>query len=189
MARVSSLNKNALPADLHSVWDAFTQGKKDFTNQASVLAHSPEAFRHLYGLVLAMRANSGLPERLIEIAVVTTSKLNECPYCVAHHAAALERTGLPPESIAAILEAEVPGFSETELLVRDYARLLVERPWGIRDSVYEDLRGHFSERQIIELTIRVGLCALFNKFNQSLDVAMEDGFGNEAENEAGKGKA
>lgn len=181
MARVTPLGKDVLPAELHPVWDAFTRGEKDFSNQASVLAHSPEAFRHLYGLVLAMRESSDLSERLIEIAVVTTSKLNECPYCVAHHQDALERTGLPAESIAAILEPDVPGFSATELLVRDYARLLVERPWGIRDAVHEDLRRHFSDRQIVELTVRVGLCTLFNKFNQALDVAMEDGFGNDAD--------
>lgn len=181
MARVTPLDKDVLPADLHPVWDAFTQGEKDFSNQAGVLAHSPEAFRHLYGLVLAMRESSDLTERLIEIAVVTTSRLNECPYCVAHHQAALERTGLPSESIAAILERDVPGFTATDLIVRDYARLLVERPWGIRDAIHEELRRHFSERQIVELTVRVGLCTLFNKFNQALDVAIEDGFGNTAD--------
>lgn len=176
MARVSPLGKDKLPAPLHDLWDEFTQGERDFTNQAGALAHSPENFAHLYGLVVAMRANSSLSERLVEIAVVTTSKLNECPYCVAHHSVALERTGLPAASVAAILEPNVPGFSAMELLVRDYARLLVERPWGIGDGFHDELRRHFSERQIVELTIRVGLCALFNTFNQALDIPMEESF-------------
>lgn len=174
MARVVPLSKDSLPTDLHDLWDQFTQGEKDFTNQAGALALSPDAFRHLYGLVVAMRGNASLPERLVEIAVVTTSRLNDCPYCVAHHAPALQRTGLSAQAVAAILDSEVPGFSAVEILVRDYARLLVERPWGIRDSFHDELRRHFSERQIVELTVRVGLCTLFNKFNQALEIAMED---------------
>ena len=37
-----------------------------------------------------------------------------------------------------------------------------------------DLKKHFSDRQIVELTIRIGLCILFNKLNQALEIGMED---------------
>lgn len=174
MARVGAISKDKLPHDLHDLWDQFSEGDKDFSNQVAVLAHSPGGFRHLYGLVNALRSEGSISERLVEIAVVTTSRLNECPYCVAHHSIALERTGLPAESIAAILEPEVPGFTREEHLVRDFARMIVERPWGIRDDFHEELRCHFNDRQIVELTIRVGLCTLFNKFNQVLDVPVEE---------------
>lgn len=174
MSRITPTDREALPAELKDLWDQFTAKERDFTNQARVLAHSPEAFKHLYGLVSDLRSNSGLSERLIEIAVVTTSKLNECPYCVAHHGTALQNTGLPTASVDSILEPEVPGFNETEHIVRDYAQLLVKRPWGIRDSIFEDLKRHFDERQIVELTVRVGLCALFNTFNQALEIPVEE---------------
>lgn len=176
MARVGAIGKEGLPVELHELWGQFSAGEKDFSNQAAVLAHSPGAFRHLYGLVNALRSEGSLSERLVEIAVVTTSRLNECPYCVAHHSVALERTGLPAESVSAILEPEVPGFSHEEHLVRDFARLIVERPWGILDDFHNDLQRHFTERQIVELTIRVGLCTLFNKFNQVMDIPVEDTF-------------
>jgi len=174
VTRVNPLGKEALPDDLHKLWDDFTGSDRNFTNQAEVLAHSPQAFRHLYGLVAALRSNSGLSDRLIEIAVVTTSKLNECPYCVAHHEHALHKTGLSAQSIKAILEPEVPGFSDVELAVRDYAKLVVERSWGIAQSFHDRLRQHFNEQQVVELTVRIGLCILFNKFNQALDIPVED---------------
>ena len=53
--------------------------------------------------------------------------------------------GVDPETIDRILEPDPPGLSDVEKLVRDYAVLVTERAWGIRDQVFEDLRKHFSE--------------------------------------------
>lgn len=175
MARIRECGRESLPGELHPLWDAFTSGPDDFSNQARVLANSPDAFRHLYGLVAAWRDSGTLSRRIIEIAVVTVSRLNECPYCVGHHSAALVQTGLPAESAEKILEPQVPGLSEEELLVRDYARLVTERAWGIPESVFDRLRKHFDDRQILELTVRIGLCGLFNRLNQALEIEMEDG--------------
>lgn len=175
MARVSELDPAALPDDLQPLWSAFTNDKRDFTNQARVLAHSPDAFRHLYGLIESLRASGSLPPRLVEIAVVTASRVNACPYCVGHHGAALVSHGLSPEVVERILEPDVPGLTQKERLVRDYARLLCERAWGIGDRVFAELAEHFSDREIVELTIRVGLCTLFNRFNQALQIDTEEG--------------
>lgn len=174
MARVRELDQADTPEDLQPLWAAFTTGNRDFTNQARVLAHSPEAFRHLYGLIEALRSSSSLPPRLIEVAVVTASKVNACPYCVGHHGAALASHGLSPETIEQILEADVPGLTQQERLVRDYARLLCERAWGIGDRIFAELKQHFSDREIVELTVRVGLCTLFNRFNQALQIDAEE---------------
>ena len=174
MARIEGLGREALPANLSLLYRRFTAKDHDFTNQADVLAHSPAAFRHLYGLVEALKQDSTLPQRLIEIAVVTTSAVNACPYCVGHHATALIAQGLSAQTVAGILDDEPPGLTDKERLVRDYARLVTERAWGIRDHVIQELRRHFSDREIVELTVRVGLCGLFNKFNQALDINVEE---------------
>lgn len=175
MARVAGLERESLPADLLGLWDAFTCDGQDFTNQARVLARSPAAFRHLYGLIDDWRRSARLPRRLVEIAVVTTSRLNACPYCVGHHGATLTGLGLAAETVERILEPDVPGLEPRERLVRDYARLLVERPWGIRESVFRELHDEFSDEEIVELTVRIGLCSLFNTLNQALEIDMEEG--------------
>ena len=36
------------------------------------------------------------------------------------------------------------------------------------------LREHFSEAQIVELTLRITLCGFFNKFNDALQVEEEE---------------
>lgn len=173
MARVPYVAEAGLPADLRPLYRKFAHEYGNFGNQASVLGHSPVVFRHLYGLTAAMREDSALPRRLVEIAVVTTSAVNGCKYCVGHHGPVLKNLGLPAETVDRILEPEVPGLDETERLVRDYAKLVTERAWGIRDQVFDALRRHFSDRQIVELTVRIGLCGLFNKLNDALQVEFE----------------
>jgi alkylhydroperoxidase family enzyme len=39
--------------------------------------------------------------------------------------------------------------------------------------LFDRLRQHFSEAQIVELTLRVTLCGFFNKFNDALQIEEE----------------
>src|SRR5512134_169291 len=173
MARVPCVPEAELPADLHPLYHRFAHEYGSFGNQAGVLGHSPMVFRYLYGLTAAMREEGALPPRLVEIAVVATSAVNGCKYCIRHHGPVLRNMGLPAETVDRILDPEVPGLDEVERLVRDYAKLVTERPWGIRDQVFDALRKHFTDRQIVELTVRIGLCGLFNKLNDALQVEFE----------------
>jgi uncharacterized peroxidase-related enzyme len=115
-----------------------------------------------------------LPKRYLEIALVVVSKLNECTYCVAHHAPRLVEQGLPAETVAKILEPDCPGLDEVDRLVRDYAVQVTEKPQMMRDAIFEQLKHHFSEEQIVELTLRTALCGFFNRFNDALQIEMED---------------
>ncbi|HSD42118.1 MAG TPA: carboxymuconolactone decarboxylase family protein [Burkholderiales bacterium] len=173
MARVPCVPEAELPADLHPLYHRFAHEYGSFGNQTGVLGHSPMVFRYLYGLTAAMREEGALPPRLVEIAVVATSAVNGCKYCIGHHGPVLRNMGLPAETVDRILDPEVPGLDEVERLVRDYAKLVTERPWGIRDQVFDALRKHFTDRQIVELTVRIGLCGLFNKLNDALQVEFE----------------
>ena len=175
MARVPEVPIEALAEDLRPIYAAFCGSYGNFANQMKVLAHSPAAVRHLGGLMLDWRREGNLTRRVVEVAVVTVSRVNRCPYCVAHHGPVLVDLGLPAEAVEAILEPQPPGFGPEDLLVRDYARLVIERPWGIRDRVFESLRETFSDAQIVELTLRISMCNLFNQLNEAMQIAVEDG--------------
>ena len=41
--------------------------------------------------------------------------------------------------------------------------------------MFEQLKEHFSEEQIVELTLRTALCGFFNRFNDVLQIELEDG--------------
>ena len=42
------------------------------------------------------------------------------------------------------------------------------------DIQFDGLRIHFNETQLVELTFRITLCTFFNKFNDVMQLYMED---------------
>lgn len=175
MARVRDIAAHEVPTDVRPIYDRFVQDYGPFMNQVKVFAHRPPALKHIMGLLLDLYDEELLPKRYLEIALVVVSKLNECTYCVSHHTPRLVDHGFSPETVAAILKPEVPEFDEVDLLVRDYAVLVTNTPQRIRDKVFSQLARHFSEEQIVELTLRISLCGFFNRFNDALMIDIEDG--------------
>lgn len=175
MARVRDISIDEVPEDVRPIYQRFASEYGPFLNQVKVFAHRPPALRHIMGLLLELADEQILPKRHLEIALVVVSKLNECTYCVAHHAPRLIEQGLDPASVDAILDDQVPGFDDVDMLVRDYAVQVTNNFQYIRDGMFERLREHFTEEQIVELTLRTALCGFFNRFNDAMQIEMEDG--------------
>jgi len=175
MARVRDVAIDEVPPELRGVYKRFAEDYGPFLNQVKVFAHRPPALEHIMGLLLDLADDALLSKRHLEIALVVVSKLNACEYCVAHHAPRLREQGLSADSVARILEPDCPGLDEVDRLVRDYAVQVTEKPQYLRDAMFEQLRQHFSEEQIVELTLRTALCGFFNRFNDALQIDMEDG--------------
>ncbi len=186
MARVRDVSIEEVPEDLRPIYRAFADSYGPFLNQVKIFAHRPPALRHLMAMLMEMADEAVLPKRYLEIAVVTVSRLNECAYCVAHHTPRLIEQGLAPETAARILEPDCPGLDEGDRLVRDYAVQVTTRPQMIRDQIFTQLHAHFTEEQIVELTLRTALCGFFNRFNEALQIGMEDGVMDDMLSKGGK---
>ena len=169
MARVSDVPPEAVPADVRDIYLKFAGGYGAFRDQVGVFAHVPAAVRHLMGMLLELREQKNVPYRYIELAVVVVSKLNECHYCVAHHKPLLMVEGLSAAGIDRILDyAAHPELDEIDKLVIEYTIAVTNTPQRIRDAMFERLRAHFTEAQLVELTLRIALCGFFNRFNDAL---------------------
>ena len=174
MARVRDVELDEVADDVKPIYRRYASDYGPFLNQVKVFAHRPPALKHIMGLLLDLADEALLDKRYLEIALVVVSKLNECDYCVVHHAPRLVEQGLDRETIDRILEPDCPGLSEVERLVRDYAVQVTEKPQYMRDAIFEQLKRHFSEAEIVELTLRIALCGFFNRFNDALQIGVED---------------
>ena len=161
--------------NVRQVYQRFSDDYGPFLNQVKVFAHRPAAVKQLLGIVLDFADKGCLSKRYLEIVLVVVSKLNECTYCVAHHTPRLIAQGLPPKTIAEILEPDCPGLDPVDRMVRDFAVQVTNDPGQIRDSTFDELKQHFSEEQLVELTLRTALCGFFNRFNDALQIGIEDG--------------
>ncbi|MEI7711408.1 MAG: carboxymuconolactone decarboxylase family protein [Rhodospirillales bacterium] len=174
MARVRSIPSSELPADLAAIYDRFTGSYGPFANQAAVFAHVPAALRHLMSMLMELREAGTLPKRYLELAIVVVSRLNECDYCVAHHKPFLAIEGISPDGIDAVMEWQNhPELTDVDKLVVEYTVAAWTDPHKLRERMFERLRMHFTEAQIVELTFRLTLCGFFNKFNDALGIEEE----------------
>jgi uncharacterized peroxidase-related enzyme len=174
MARVRSIEPQELPAELADIYREFAGSYGPFVNQVAVFAHVPAALRHLMPLLIELRAAKTLSKRALELAIVSVSQLNACHYCVAHHKPFLAVEGVSAAGADRLLDyRDHPELDDTDKLVVEYAIAAWENPNRIAEALFARLREHFSEAQIVELTLRITLCGFFNKFNDALAIEEE----------------
>ena len=174
MARVRSIPSSELPADAAAIYERFAGSYGPFRNQVAVFAHVPAAVRHLMAMLMELREAKTLPKRYLELAIVAVSKLNECHYCVAHHAPFLAVEGVSPAGAQRVLEyQDHPELDAVDRLVVEYAIAAWTQSNRIPEALFARLRQHFTEAQIVELTLRITLCGFFNRFNDALQIEEE----------------
>jgi uncharacterized peroxidase-related enzyme len=174
MARVSDIEATDLSGEARLVYERIQRDYGPFGNMLRVFAHRPPALEHIFGLLLRSAADAVISKRHLEIVLLTASKAAACHYCVSHHEPRLVEQGISAETAARILEPDVPGLDEVDRLVRDYALQVTREPGCVSGALFQSLRGHFSEEQVVELTLRTALCAFFSRFNEALDIQVED---------------
>jgi uncharacterized peroxidase-related enzyme len=175
MPRISIKDKADLPKELWPLWETM-QGYGAFENQAGVMAHRPPIFKNTWAMLTELAQEGVLPKRYLELCLVTVSLLNKCTYCVSHHAPKLAVAGISEVGAARLLDyKDHPELDDIDKLVVEYA-IAVTNSWNrTRDEIFARLRAHFTEAQIVEMTWRAALCGAFNRFNDILQLEIEDG--------------
>jgi uncharacterized peroxidase-related enzyme len=175
MARVPLKSRKDLPAELQPMWDKML-GYGSFENQSGALAHRAPIFKNVWGMLTELAAEGQLPKRYLEIALVAVSMLNRCSYCVSHHAPKLEVEGISAQGTETLLEyATHPELDAVDRLVVEYSIAVNDNWTRTGDAIFDRLRAHFTDAQIVELTWRIAFCGAINRFSDILQVEVEDG--------------
>lgn len=174
MSRIAILNQQDLAPDTAETFERLLKDYGPYASLLGAFAHRPPALEHLFGYLVQSKKDALISPRHLEIALLTASKAHACHYCIVLHEPKLAAQGISQEAIDRLLDDEVPGLDELDLLVRDYARLVTLTPERISADVHQRLRAHFNEAQIVELTTRIALCSFFKRFNEALEVPNED---------------
>lgn len=131
-------------------------------------ALAPKAARALG--TLSMAAGASLGERLRELVNLRISQINGCAFCIDMHWAALVREGVDPRHVNAVAgwrEAH-RFFSERERAALNWAEAVNAVPHRApSDADFEEVRRHFSDAEIAELTFVAGAIRAWNMLNAS----------------------
>ena len=174
MARISYAGRDAVPEQVRHLFDDMAS-YGPFASLVGAMAHRAPIFTHVFGMLTELGQEALVGKRHLELALVAVSQLNGCDYCVAHHGPRLAIQGLSPAGVDRLLEySDHPELDEVDRLVVEYA-IAVTRDFNrVRDAMFLRLRQHFSEPQIVELTWRIALCGAFNRFNDVLQLDVEE---------------
>jgi alkylhydroperoxidase family enzyme len=81
--------------------------------------------------------------------------------------------GLNDEEIAAIREGAIDSFVPPELALLYMADAMADTPSNVSDELYAELRRHFSEEQLIELTATAALENFRARYNRVFNVGSD----------------
>ena len=139
-----------------------------------LLLHSPALAESWLGHNNAVRWRTELDGRLREIVIIRVAYLNGATYVVKQHVPELalgEGLTLPECDALADWQASAL-FSDRERAALAYADAMT-REVAVPDGVFDPLRRHFNERQIVELTVLVGTYNMQTRVLRALQIDPE----------------
>lgn len=139
---------------------------------ALLWARSPKVFGAVALLYGALdRASSPIEPALRSLLTVRISQINHCPFCVDINSATLLKRGIAVEKLDALDRWRVSSlFNPAERAALAYAEAMTDSTQRVDDAIMADLRRHFDDDAIIELTALIAFQNLSSKFNAALDV-------------------
>ncbi len=126
---------------------------------------APDGMKALGG-VYGYVTQCGLPSDLIELVFLRVSEINGCAYCIDMHTKALHKAGLPWDKIVLIQVWREAGdwFSPREKAALAWAEsLTLIAQTNAPDEVFAKVQAEFSEKEISDLTITIGLMNAWNR--------------------------
>jgi AhpD family alkylhydroperoxidase len=118
---------------------------------------SPAAYRAMAGLEAYINNSSGLEPSLLNLVRMRVSQINGCAYCIDMHSKDARAEGESEQRLYE-LDAwrETPFYSEREraALAWSEAITLISQTHA-PDDVYEEARKHFSEQELVGLTLAI----------------------------------
>jgi len=94
---------------------------------------------------------------------------------MAHNAGGSLQQGVPADKLAQVWEYRTSDlFPEAEKVALEYAIASASQPNDVTDELFERLRQHWDEGQIVEITALVSFFGFMNRWNDSLATPLED---------------
>ena len=174
MARVSHIQEESHPelAELIAVLRGGRAGR--LLNIYRMLLHSPPLATSWFGHVNAVRWQTELDGKTREIAIIRVGLLNAVDYVVETHSRTYAlQEGLTPEQCVALTDwQQSPLFDEQQRAVLALTDAMT-REVQVSDSVFDELRRYFSERQIVELAVLIGTYNMHTRVLAALQIDSE----------------
>ena len=174
MARISYIEENNHPELAEPIGTIRAGRRGSLLNLYKLLLHSPPLALSWLDLISTARFKSALDGRLREIVIIRVGYLNNTEYVIKQHVPQLSAPeGLSQAECDALADWQKSKFFDArERAALAYADAMT-RDIAVPDSLFEPLRPHFSERQIVELTVLIGIYNMHTRVFRALRIDPE----------------
>ena len=121
-----------------------------------------KALGGVYGYIM----QCGLPAVLVDLVYLRVSQINNCAYCLDMHTRDLIKKGEKIEKLALVQASAEAGnvFDERERAALAWAETVTRvAQTAVPDEAYQAARAVFNEKELIDLTIAIGLMNAYNR--------------------------
>jgi 4-carboxymuconolactone decarboxylase len=134
-------------------------------------AYAPGLLASYGALEQATAELNRIDKRLNVLAQLKAATLTQCEYCIDFGSLVSRRWGLSDEELLALPFYRTSAlFSDVEKLVLDYAVGMSRTPVEVSDELFAELRTHFNDAQLVELTHVIALENMRGRFNLALGI-------------------
>ena len=136
-----------------------------------VFAHHPKVMLGYAALEMASERSRLVSARLKHLAELRAGMICGCEWCLDFGSSISAKAGISEAELR-----ELPTYqrslrlTELEKLVLDYATGMTRSPVAISDVLFDQLREHFDEAQLVELTNIIALENYRARFNWALGI-------------------
>ena len=132
----------------------------------------PELLRAFGGFGDCVYPGGLLERRIKELVIIESSRRNACQFCTESHVALVKLAGIEGDPLQALDDpASLPS---RERLAIEYTRAAMKDSNRVSDGLFDQLRGDYSDAEIVELTFLIGFINMLNLFNNCLQVKYND---------------
>ncbi|HUI40472.1 MAG TPA: carboxymuconolactone decarboxylase family protein [Terriglobia bacterium] len=157
-----------MPETIHSE-EIARVAKTTQSARIDVTKVAPEAYQAMAGLGQYVR-RSGLEESLLNLIYMRSSQINGCAYCIDMHSKDARAVGETEQRLYELNAwRETPFYTDRERAALAWAEAVTLVGQGhVPDEVYELARKHFSEKEVVDLTMAVVGINAWNRIAISL---------------------
>tara|TARA_B100001989_G_scaffold170806_1_gene123286 strand:+ start:1054 stop:1635 length:582 start_codon:yes stop_codon:yes gene_type:complete len=144
-------------------------------NAHLTMSERPELLKAFSGLAGTVFQSDGIDMGTKQLIALASSLASGCKYCQAHTSHGAERAGVEEKKIADILNySESEEYSESERAVLDLAFAAGKVPNQSNQEHFDNLKKHFSKKEIVDIVSVISLFGFLNRWNDTLGTALEE---------------
>ena len=146
------------------------QGDRINLGVAAIISRQPEIAEALAALNAALRSGT-LPPRLLELVRLRIAFHNQCRSCMSVRYQSAIDDGLTEDVVCSLERpADAPDLSDAERAALKFADLFATNHLAIDDSIYDELRHHFTEDELVELGVHCAVALGVGRLSATWDV-------------------